>query len=213
MVTALLGLSHRRGERTYTSQMVPSPHTPRARRAATAKGRDRRPTVGRRCIYLDIQVYIYPNLDIEPLDCTTAEVIFSTYEPERIGVIDFHGSHRDYQREKLGGINLDIQSSESQLRQHALYNAAQKYKNVKSQMAGHYVRDLLMRESGVEPIDAGPSLIDTLDDLFKTFFPDKTFEGPQARSDGGLDFPVRLSSGAVHDIDDLSSGEKEILYG
>jgi hypothetical protein len=163
--------------------------------------------------HLDVQVYIHSNLDIQPLDCTTAEVIFSTYEPDHIGVIDFHGSNRDYQRERLGGINLDIQSSESQLRQHALYNAGQKYKNIKSQMAGHYIRDLLTRESRAEPLNTGPSLIDTLHDLFKTFFPDKTFEGPQPRSDGGLDFPVRLSSGAVHDIDDLSSGEKEILYG
>src|SRR5205823_3002152 len=30
---------------------------------------------------------------------------------------------------------------------------------------------------------------------------------------GGLEFPVRLASGETHDIDDLSSGEKEILYG
>jgi hypothetical protein len=163
--------------------------------------------------HLNIEVCIHPNLETEPLDCTTAEVVVSTYDPEHIGVIDFHAAHRNYQRERLGGINLDIQSSESQLRQHALYNAAQKYQNIKSHMAAHYIRDLLMREARVEPVEAGTSLIDTLHDLFRTFFPDKTFVGPRPRPDGSLDFPVQLTSGAVHDIDDLSSGEKEILYG
>jgi hypothetical protein len=145
--------------------------------------------------HLDVQVYIHPNLDIKLSDCAIAEVIFSTYQPEHIGVIDFHGSYRDYQREKMAGINLDIESSESQLRRHALYNASGKYRNIKSHMAGHYIRDLLMRESGIQPMETGISLIDTLQALFKTFFPDKAFQGPQPRSDGSLDFPVRLTSG------------------
>ncbi len=126
---------------------------------------------------LEIEVCIQPDLTIQPKECEAAEVVFGTYDPEHLGVIDFHGSHRDYQRERLGGVNLDIQSAEQQLRQHALYNQANKYRNIKSQMAGHYVRDLLMREAGVDPAAEGASLIDTLHDLFKTFFPDKTFRG------------------------------------
>ncbi len=37
--------------------------------------------------------------------------------------------------------------------------------------------------------------------------------GPVPGPDGTLDFPVKLESGAEHDIDDLSSGEKEVLFG
>ena len=50
-------------------------------------------------------------------------------------------------------------------------------------------------------------------ELFTTFFPDKTYEGVRPQAHGSLEFPVRLSTGEVHDIDELSSGEKEILYG
>ena len=34
------------------------------------------------------------------------ELVFSAYHPKRIGVIDYHGAHRNYAREALGGINL-----------------------------------------------------------------------------------------------------------
>src|SRR6185437_183705 len=60
---------------------------------------------------------------------------------------------------------------------------------------------------------AGHDLNETLKELFQTFFPDKRYEGVAPQSRGGLEFPVRLSTGETHDIDELSSGEKEILYG
>jgi hypothetical protein len=50
-------------------------------------------------------------------------------------------------------------------------------------------------------------------ELFQIFFPDKTYGGPRAMKDGSLSFPVTLANGQTHDIDDLSSGEKELLYG
>lgn len=60
---------------------------------------------------------------------------------------------------------------------------------------------------------ANKSLTETLQELFTTFFPGKRFLGPQAQADGSLSFPVKLQSGGQHDIDELSSGEKEVLYG
>jgi hypothetical protein len=56
-------------------------------------------------------------------------------------------------------------------------------------------------------------LNETLKELFATFFPDKIYEGVRPLPQGSLEFPVRLPGGERHDIDDLSSGEKEILYG
>ena len=49
--------------------------------------------------------------------------------------------------------------------------------------------------------------------MFKEFFPGKIFLGPKPSKTGGIDFPVQLENGTVHDINDLSSGEQEVLYG
>jgi hypothetical protein len=56
-------------------------------------------------------------------------------------------------------------------------------------------------------------LAGTLEELFDTFFPGKSFGGVSPQDDGSVEFPVRLSTGHIHDINDLSSGEKEVLYG
>jgi len=139
------------------------------------------------------------------------EIVFGRYDPQQIGIIDYHGATRNYAREQIGGINLSIESSDERARQHALYNYANKYANLKSEMAGSYVRQLLGRQAdGVQRPD---SLSDTLKELFTTFFPGKEFVGPKPTADGRLLFPVRTPSGSEHDIDELSSGEKEVLYG
>ncbi len=140
------------------------------------------------------------------------EIMFGLYEPQHLGVIDYHGANRNYVREHVGQVNLSIEGTENKLRQHALYNVSNKYQNLKTEMAGSYVRHLLAVEA-----DAGTSpdvsLSETLQELFATFFPGKAFLGPRPTADGRLTFPVRTPSGAEHDIDDLSSGEKEVLYG
>ncbi len=139
-------------------------------------------------------------------------LLLSTYEPQKLGVIDYHGPHRNYSRERLGNINLTIESTEQRLRQHALYNYANKYANLKSEMASAYIRHLLATKATPD-LPADDSLTRTLKELFATFFPGKEFLGPQPTGDGRLRFPVRLANGSEHDIDDLSSGEKEVLYG
>ncbi|MFN9610596.1 MAG: AAA family ATPase [bacterium] len=97
------------------------------------------------------------------------------------------------------------------MRQHALYNYSSKYSNIKSEIAGAYIRSILIQKAGGQlPVD---SLTDTLSELFATFFPGKSFLGPQPAPDGGLDFLVRLLDGTTHDINELSSGEKEVLFG
>lgn len=140
------------------------------------------------------------------------ELVFSQYDSQNIGIIDYHGANRNYGREQVGGINLNIESSEERMRQHALYNYVNKYANLKSEMAGSYVRHLLSKQANSSTSD-DQSLVDTLKELFATFFPGKEFLGPQPTQDGRLLFPVRIANGAQHDIDELSSGEKEVLYG
>lgn len=139
-------------------------------------------------------------------------VAFSTFRPTEIGVIDYHGAQRHYGRENVQGINLNLEANEQQRSQSALYNYGAKYTNVKGEMAASYVKELLAARAGVvNPM--AESLTTTLQELFATFFPDKNFLGPQATVTGALTFPVITSAGARHDLDELSAGEKEILYG
>ncbi|HYE18245.1 MAG TPA: AAA family ATPase [Tepidisphaeraceae bacterium] len=139
------------------------------------------------------------------------ELLLSTYQPDHLGVIDYHGPHRAFGREQLSSINLTI-DSENKLRQHALYNYNNKYSNVKTEIAAAYLRHLIAKEAN-PAATSDDSLTETLKELFSTFFPGKQFVGPVAATDGTLQFPVRLDGGGEHEIDSLSSGEKEVLYG
>ena len=145
------------------------------------------------------------------------ELVFSSFYPNRIGVIDYHGAHRDYAREQLGGINLNLDQEEDRYKAASLYNYANKYTNIKSEMAAEYVKQALIEKSNRSneggAINGRPPLSETLQDLFSMFFPGKTFGGPVPTDDGNLDFPVTIDDGSTHDINDLSSGEKEILFG
>ena len=158
-----------------------------------------------------ISLQILPSGQMQTAECKTAEAIFQAYEPTHLGVIEYHSASRSYSRQAVGGLNLDVRAFEDQRRQQRLYNAQQKYQNVKTELASSYLRNLIARESG-NPQEAD-DLNATLSELFQTFFPDKSYGGVQPEAHGALEFPVLLSSGERHDIDELSSGEKEILYG
>jgi predicted ATPase len=140
------------------------------------------------------------------------EYLFSNFRPNDLGIIDFHGSNRFYARQALGNVDLNVQQQDQHFQNHALYNLQNKYQNFKSQLASQFVRSLLAQHAGIQP-DSGASLTETLNELFATFFPGKTFLGAVPTQDGKLAFPVRTQDGKEHDIDDLSSGEKEVLYG
>lgn len=157
-------------------------------------------------------ISISPVGQVKTASSRILELIFSTYDPQKIGIVDYHGPTRNYAREQVGGINLNIESAQDQMRQHALYNYSNKYANLKTQMASGYVRSLLVNQVGGQISDSD-KLTDTLKELFQTFFPGKEFLGPQPTNDGRLLFPVKTRNGSMHDIDELSSGEKEVLYG
>jgi len=158
-----------------------------------------------------LSLHITPDGSMYTSECKPAEVAFQAYRPDALGVIEYHSASRSYTRQTLGGINLDIRTFADQRRQQALYNWQAKYQNVKTELATSYLRNLIGKESGEAP--EGEDLNEILAELFQTFFPDKTYEGVRPSPQGSLDFPVGLSTGEWHDIDDLSSGEKEILYG
>ena len=79
-------------------------------------------------------------------------------------------------------------------------------------MAATYIKEILAAQVGPKT-GAQESLSNTLKELFRTFFPDKEFLGPQPTPSGTLAFPVRTADGSTHDLNELSAGEKELLYG
>jgi len=158
-----------------------------------------------------LALQVSPNGDLETANSKVAEAAFQAHEPDHLGVIEYHSASRSYARQAVGGVNLDAKAFEEQRRQQRLYNAQNKYQNVKTELASSYLRNLIATQSG-NPFEED-DLNSALTELFQTFFPDKTYEGVRPQSHGALEFPVRLVSGEQHDIDELSSGEKEILYG
>ena len=57
---------------------------------------------------------LQPNANISINTDLVLTNLFSTYEPQELGVIDYHGPQRNYNREQVGGINLNIQGADEQ---------------------------------------------------------------------------------------------------
>lgn len=138
--------------------------------------------------------------------------VFNQYEPKNLGVIDYNSSNRSYARQNINGINWQKpRDLIQQYAQQALTNTQGKYNGVKTELAASYIRELVAEKAGYSITKN--SLNQTLKELFEVFFPDKTFEGVKATETGELTFPVKLRNGREHDIDELSSGEKEVIFG
>lgn len=160
---------------------------------------------------LSVSVDSFGNINLR--NCLPAQVVFQAYEPDHLGVIEYHSASRAYIRQDVGGVNLDTRQFRDQRRQQGLYNWQAKYQNIKTELASAYIRRLIAEKASESSKTDGEDLNETLIDLFNTFFPDKSYLGVRALPNGNLEFPVQLASGRTHDIDELSSGEKEILYG
>ena len=159
-----------------------------------------------------IEVSLKHGIVVEP--SLVLELVFGNFDPANIGIIDFHGPNRVYAREQLGSINLRVDQAENKLKQHALYNIANKYSNLKQELAGTFVRGLIADQASDETGSKQfKNLTETLAELFRTFFPGKTFLGVSPTPEGTVEFPVMTDTGEIHDIDELSSGEKELVYG
>jgi energy-coupling factor transporter ATP-binding protein EcfA2 len=64
----------------------------------------------------------HETLAIQLLPNPVVPVLFGTYDPEAVGVIEYHSASRTYQREALGGIDLNVRNFDDQRRQSTLYN-------------------------------------------------------------------------------------------
>lgn len=157
-------------------------------------------------------VNVAPNGDSFRGESRALQILFGFFVPGRMGIIDYHGSYRRYQREQLRTIALEESDEEEKVKSGALYNYETKYANLKSAMAGEYVRELLERDAAGKKTGETKPLAKTLEELFSMFLPGKIFKGPVALEGGEVAFPVWVDDKTQHDINELSSGEKEILF-
>lgn len=139
------------------------------------------------------------------------ETVFSTNEPQKIGGLRYHSAQRNYAREQLNNVSINVVEQGQADPASYLYGNAQ-YSNIKQEMATAYVKELVAKDAGVE-FNGKSSINATLKELFAKFFPGKEFLGARPNSAGNVYFPVRIGANGQHDLDDLSSGEKEIVYG
>lgn len=141
-----------------------------------------------------------------------AQKAFSFYYPDHLGVIEHYGPQRTFARESLGGIHVSFQDSSDTRSQNALYNQGSKYSNIKSELAASYLRRMIVEKALPDVPAPSSGLDETLIEMFNRFFPGKSFEGVRPTAKGSLSFDVVTAAGS-HDIDELSSGEKELIYG
>ena len=89
-----------------------------------------------------------------------------------------------------------------------------KYANIKTQMATEFVLYALQQQGGSTNSTTNKELLsDTLKELFLKIFPREGISRVTANADGELEFEVTAKGSGTHDINELSSGEKEILFG
>ena len=163
------------------------------------------------------EVQIAPNGAFTSITSDVLKIIFSSAALGKLGLIDYNGPQRMFNRESLYGTSVNLVAADNQaLTSHSLYNYSQKYNNIKGEIAAAYVRGMIAAASADDESQslstAANDLNVTLAELFSNFFPDKVFKGPRPTASGLLEFPVYVGD-TQHDLNDLSAGEKEILYG
>ena len=136
--------------------------------------------------------------------------IFGTFEPRRLGIIEFNPADRRYPPERFTNITVDVEKQDEAWKQHAIYNTESKYGGVKEALGNEWIRGIIRREAG--DATSAQEMAAAMEEIFRDMIPDKEFSGPRPTREGRLEFNVN-TGGNEHDIDDLSSGEKEILFG
>lgn len=123
------------------------------------------------------------------------------------GFFDYFDAHRRIQEQRLNSINLSISDEQAK---HSLTDRDNKYNHNKQYLAVLKIRDLQKFQDNSKsgkPVGDGP--LQEVKGFFDDFFSPMTFVDVDFQSDP-IRFIVHTPSGEV-DIDDISSGEKEIF--
>ena len=110
----------------------------------------------------------------------------------------------------FSNVTVDVESQDEAWQQSAMYNTDGKYGGVKAALGNEWIRGIIRKEAGEN--SGTEEMAIAMKEIFNDMIPDKMFNGPRPTPEGRLEFNV-ITGGNEHDIDDLSSGEKEILFG
>lgn len=102
--------------------------------------------------------------------------IFSVYEPNELGVIDYYGANRNYSRANVNMFQLQGHMNFEQQSQHALYNTHNKYEGIKQELGRFYINQLVAKDIAFrlgEDFKYESSLEEALKELFDIFLPGK----------------------------------------
>ena len=136
--------------------------------------------------------------------------VFGTFEPRQLGIIEFNPADRRYPPERFTNVTVDVEKQDEAWKQSAMYNTEGKYGGVKDALGNEWIRGIIRREAG--ETSSTEEMTTAMREIFRDMIPDKEFDGPRPTREGRLEFDV-ITGDSEHDIDDLSSGEKEILFG
>lgn len=125
-----------------------------------------------------------------------------------LGVVDHIGADRRFASNQVASINFSDEYAETEL-QRLVANSVDKFQNLTQDLVMMRMLDMDERE---RQVDTPSNYIESVRDIFRHFLPDREFLGvdmpPAFRG------PPRVlvgSGGVTHDINQLSSGQREIL--
>lgn len=135
---------------------------------------------------------------------------FSTREYEGPGFFDYFSPYREIQRKNLNGWNaLDVRNLVQSFGAHG----GSKFQHTKDYLLSEYVRDSIKIREAVEggkPPDSEHDSLKEIWSLFNRFFAPLEFQAIDIENKP-FKFIISTPSGEI-DIDDLSSGQKEIFH-
>lgn len=135
--------------------------------------------------------------------------VFAAYDPKGVGVIDHTSAYRRYDKSAVSSASFAPRARGER----DFYHDQNRYLNVKRELASAYFREILTPALS-SAIPASETAIDRgVKSLFRKLLPHKKYLGAQLCESGAIEFVVKNEAGATHDIDELSAGEKEILFG
>ena len=141
------------------------------------------------------------------------EFICKNYHPEETGIFYYLGPQRLYPKTSIQSFSYNPAGWHQQETTNALSSNENKFASIKQEIVNDLTSQFLgMLEGNNEVSFSANSIKGDLNELFAVFFPGKKFDGLRVKS-GEFLFDVTTPSGARHDLDDLSSGEKEVLLG
>lgn len=148
---------------------------------------------------------------IQTVENTALSIIFSEMNSESIGRIEYIPSNRTYAKSMIQSINMDMNQHFHQKAIQGISGRADRFNNIVSEMATSYLKSLVLKDLGRDIKDE-KFFEDSIKELFEKFIPGKSFKGASIGQNQNLCFNVKTDDGFEHDINELSSGEKEVLF-